>query len=314
MVQPTAAAADVVPLLPALTLRQIQYFVTLAHAPSFTRAAERLSVTQPALTAAVRQVEFLLGGRLFERSPRRLELTAAGAAVLPLAERLLHTALGTFGDMRRVFDEGLHTVRVGFVPSAATWLLPRLQALQARLPKLRLELFDLTNTALVDALAGARVDVGVGVQDDEAVRRGLACQELFRDDLVLVARSDHALAQRRRAVAWRRLAGQPLAVFATGNVVETVHQTAASLGLSLEPSYRMQYTEPIYGLVRQRLALAVMPRLYTSDLRDDHLAVITLTSPRVRRTVALLSAGRDRSPMVTSCREALADRSRAGPG
>src|ERR1700722_9790048 len=70
-------------LLPALTLRQVQYFVALAHARSFTQAAQSLSLTQPALTAAIRQIEFLLGGPLFARSAHRLTLTAAGVDRLP---------------------------------------------------------------------------------------------------------------------------------------------------------------------------------------------------------------------------------------
>ena len=77
-------------LLPALTLRQIQYFVTLAHARSFTQAAQSLALTQPALTAAIRQIEFLLGGPLFGaagwawwRGPAAL--SALGTAALPAA-------------------------------------------------------------------------------------------------------------------------------------------------------------------------------------------------------------------------------------
>mgnify|MGYP002353794199 CR=1 FL=1 len=71
----SGASMSPVPPLPALTLRQVQYFVALAHSRSFTQAAQALSVTQPALTAAIRQIEFLLGGRLFERSAHRLTLT-----------------------------------------------------------------------------------------------------------------------------------------------------------------------------------------------------------------------------------------------
>ncbi len=100
-------------LLPALTLRQIQYFVTLAHARSFTQAAQSLALTQPALTAAIRQIEFLLGGPLFARSAHRLTLTHAGASVLPLAERLLNQARGTFDDMASTFAERVQTVRIG---------------------------------------------------------------------------------------------------------------------------------------------------------------------------------------------------------
>jgi DNA-binding transcriptional LysR family regulator len=287
----------------------MEYFVTLAHSMSFTQAAQRLSVTQPALTAAIRQVEFLLGGRLFERSPHRLAPTDAGAAVLPLAERLLHSALGSFDDMARTIADGVRTVRIGLIPSAAAWLLPRLNELRAKQPSLRFALSDMTNTELVAAVAGGRIDIGIGVREEAVPERGLAYCDLFADDIVLVVRADDPLARRRRSVAWKRLAGRPLAVFASGNVNETLLRTSAALGLHLEPAFRMEYTEPIYALVRHHQALAVMPRLYTMSLRDAELVTLTLSSPRVHRTIAMLSvAGAERSPSAAACREWFARR------
>ncbi len=246
-------------LLPALTLRQIQYFVTLAHARSFTQAAQSLALTQPALTAAIRQIEFLLGGPLFARSAHRLTLTHAGASVLPLAERLLNQARGTFDDMASTFAERVQTVRIGLIPSAAARLLPALALLRAQQPSLRFTLNDMPNTALIDAVRQGAADFGVGVHEPNAAaadndgEAALRYQDLFEDQIVVVVRRDDPLAQ-KKSLAWAKLVGRDLAVFVRGSVSDALQRTGGAEGLQLTVAYRVEYTEPLYELVRNRLA------------------------------------------------------------
>lgn len=297
-------------LLPALTLRQIQYFVTLAHARSFTQAAQSLALTQPALTAAIRQIEFLLGGPLFARSAHRLTLTHAGASVLPLAERLLNQARGTFDDMASTFAERVQTVRIGLIPSAAARLLPALASLRKQQPSLRFTLNDMPNTALIDAVREGAADFGVGVHEPDAATADKAAalryQELFEDQIVVVVRRDDPLAQ-RRSIAWAKLVGRDLAVFVRGSVSVALQRTGGAEGLQLTVAYRVEYTEPLYELVRNGLAIAVLPSLYKMHLHDTQLVALRLDKPRVTRSIALISlAGDDRGPHVRACREWIA--------
>lgn len=312
---PADAPMPHVPSLPALTLRQVQYFVALAHSRSFTQAAQALSVTQPALTAAIRQIEFLLGGRLFERSAHRLTLTEAGTTILPLAERLLNAARGTFDDMTSTFTMQAQTVRIGFIPSVAARLLPVLGTLRVAHPNVRFALSDLPNSELVAALARGEIDLGVGIRDeaDEAGEaagaEGFRCDDLFDDEIVLVARRDDPLAGGRRSrspasVTWSQLVDRDLAVFVRGNVSDSLRRTGGSHNLRLEPKYRMEYTEPLYALVRSGLALAVLPKLYTLHLHDPALVALEVSGPRVTRTVALMSLdGKERGPQVSACHD-----------
>ncbi|MDE1180413.1 LysR family transcriptional regulator [Paraburkholderia sp.] len=290
-------------LLPALTLRQVQYFVVLAHARSFTQAAQSLSLTQPALTASIRQIEFLLGGPLFARSAHRLTLTAAGASILPLAERLLNQARGTFDDMTRTFSERVQTVRISFIPSAAGRLLPALSTLRERHPALRFTLTDLPNSALIDAVREGVADLGVGVHEPDENDGLLRYDALFEDEIVVVLRRDDPLAT-RKSVPWAKLVGRELGVFVRGSVSDTLQRTGGAENLRLNVTYRMEYTEPLYALARNGLAIAVLPSLYTMHLHDPELIALRLEKPRVTRSVALISlAGDDRGPHVRTCRD-----------
>ncbi|WP_179401415.1 LysR family transcriptional regulator [Burkholderia guangdongensis] len=295
-------------LLPALTLRQVQHFVVLAHTRSFTQAAQALSLTQPALTASIRQIEFLLGGRLFARSAHRITLTSAGEAVLPLAERLLNQARGTFGDMAQLIAERIQTVRISFIPSVAGRLLPALNALRDAQPSLRFTLTDLPNSALVEAVRDGVADLGIGVrepgQDDDA----LHYERLFEDEIVVVVRRDDPLAG-PKSVPWAKLVGRDLAVFVRGSVSESLQRTGGAEQLRLTVTYRMEYTEPLYALARNGLAIAVLPSLYTMHLHDPELVALRLEKPRVKRAISLISlATDDRGPHVRACREWIVQR------
>ena len=285
-------------LLPALTLRQVQYFVALAHARSFTQAAQSLSLTQPALTAAIRQIEFLLGGPLFARSAHRLTLTAAGASILPLAERLLNHARGTFDDMASTFAERLQTVRIAMIPSVAGRLLPVLNAFREQRPSLRFTLTDLPNTALIDAVRDGVADIGIGVHEPEANHEALRFKDVFEDEIVVVLRRDDPLAK-RKTLPWAKLVGRDLAVFVRGSVSDALHRTSGDEKLRLSVAYRMEYSEPLYALARNGLAIAVLPSLYTLHLHDPELVALRLDKPRVTRAIALISLlGEDRGPHV----------------
>jgi LysR family carnitine catabolism transcriptional activator len=299
--------------LPGLTLRQLRHLVTLAELRSFTRAAQALSISQPALTASIRQAEFLLGGQLFDRSSHRLTLTGAGALVLPLAERLLNVARLSFNDMSLAVTQGVQTVRIGLIPSVAEKVTAHLIALQAQEPSVRFTLQDMANSDLIEAVQARRVDFGIGARERRAADAGLVCQDLFRDDIIIVMRADDALASHDQ-LAWADLVDRPLAVFVRGNVADSLLRTAEEMGLELNVAFRMEYTEPIYALVRNRLAMAIMPRLYTEQLHDPGLVVRALRAPHVKRGIALLATADDaRSPQVMLCRSWIVNALRQAP-
>jgi len=145
-----------------MELRQLRYFVMLAETGNFHRAAERLNMSQPPLTVAIRKLEDELGGPLFTRSARGVTLTAAGRASLDLARATLAQA-DRFREAARegaVGDRG--RLRVGFVGSATFELLPRLIAeYRRRYPAVELVLEEATSAEIARQLAAAELDIGL---------------------------------------------------------------------------------------------------------------------------------------------------------
>src|SRR5262249_15901513 len=119
-----------------MELRQLRYFVAVARELHFTRAAERLGIAQPPLSVQIRALETELGVQLFDRSNRRVTLTAAGAALLARAEPILAMVGETQRAVQQIGDEERGQLTVAALPTAAGLLLPpAITQFQARYPR-----------------------------------------------------------------------------------------------------------------------------------------------------------------------------------
>ncbi|QTD90545.1 LysR substrate-binding domain-containing protein [Burkholderia anthina] len=147
---------------PTPDLRQWRYFATVADERHFGRAAERLSMTQPPLSQAIRSLEDALGVALFVRTKRSVALTAVGAALLPDVHRLLASADALPPLARRLARGEAGSLSLAFVSTADYGLLPALlRAFGARYPQVRLQLAEATSDVQIDELVAGRIDAGL---------------------------------------------------------------------------------------------------------------------------------------------------------
>lgn len=272
--------------LRALTLRHMRCLVILAQEQHFGRAAERLAITQPALSNAMRQLERLVGVPLLARGGQRFELTPTGSELLRRAEHLIHAVDLSLRDMARIVERGQALVRLGVVPSASGLLT---QALSGYAPvaegQVAVELSDQPSSVLVGELRDGQLDLAVVAVTDPP--SGLEVTELFEDPLVLVLPSGHVLTQAAE-VGWRQLTRERLVMFASGSVSALAGPASAQFARVEQEPLRVQHSETLYGCVRGGLALGLMPRLYTTHLHDPSLVVRPLVRPRIERRIALL--------------------------
>jgi DNA-binding transcriptional LysR family regulator len=150
-------------------LRHLRYFVAVAEELHFRRAAERLYVTQPALSRQIAQLEHELGIPLFKRDRRRVELTQAGKVLLEDVRSTLVRLEQSLANARWAHGATDHVLRVGFPPSQANVVRPLLDTFRNRQPDVWLEEHCLSSKAQVAALRDAALDVGFfhGPVDDE---------------------------------------------------------------------------------------------------------------------------------------------------
>ncbi|MCR4467763.1 MULTISPECIES: LysR substrate-binding domain-containing protein [unclassified Burkholderia] len=201
---------------PTPDLRQWRYFVTVADERHFGRAAERLSMTQPPLSQAIRALEDTLGVALFARTKRSVALTAVGAALLPDVRRLLASADALPPLARRLARGEAGSLSLAFVSTADYGLLPSLlRAFGARYPQVRLQLAEATSDVQIDELVAGRIDAGLVIPPvPPRHAAGLSYLPVVREPLVVAmpAAAAHGVSE-DEPVHLADLAALPLVIF-----------------------------------------------------------------------------------------------------
>jgi DNA-binding transcriptional LysR family regulator len=182
-----------------MELRQLQYLAAVVRHASFTRAADELYVTQPALSQQVRRLEEELGVALLLRLPSGVEVTAAGAELVARAEPILSGVDDARAAMQEHAGGRRGVARVAATPGAAPGLPVALAAFHALHPGIRVSLRQGSAADVVALLATGSADVGVAALDAEARRgaAGLDATTLREEPLWIVAPPGHALADAR---------------------------------------------------------------------------------------------------------------------
>src|SRR5688572_11286914 len=196
-----------------MELRHLRYFIAVAEEENVSRAALKLHVSQPALSRQIRDLEDELRFALFKRTAKSVQLTDAGRVFLSEAREVLKRSDEAVNKARAIATGGQGELHVGYAPSPTARILPAtLRVFQARMPKVRVRLHDLSSEEMVAGLRERTIEVAVLVRPTRAMLRGLRFEELARDPLCLAVPPRHRLA-RRRSVSVAQLARESLVVF-----------------------------------------------------------------------------------------------------
>jgi DNA-binding transcriptional LysR family regulator len=182
-----------------MELRHLRYFVSVAEALSFTRAAETLHTAQPSLTRQIKDLEEELGVRLLNRTKQQVTLTDEGRSFLPDAKRILALTTETIGSVRRLHSGEVRALNVGYVSNVFFDFLPRtLASLHKSLPTVSVNLFDMSCGEQFRALEDGKLDLGfVGLHAPIALR-GLEFRTIASYKTLVALPQDNPLAGKTR--------------------------------------------------------------------------------------------------------------------
>ncbi|MFG2071193.1 LysR family transcriptional regulator [Nonomuraea maritima] len=268
-----------------MELRQLEYFVAVAEEQSFTRAAERVHISQSGVSAQIRRLERELGAELFDRSARTATLTVAGKAALEHARAAL-SAAGAVGQAVSAVT-GLISGRltVGMVNGCTiTPLFDALAAFHAAHPGVRLSLLEDNSDRLVESVRDGAVDVAlVGTT---APPDGLESWTIVSERLVAAVPPAHPLAA-RGTVTLRELSDHPLVCMPPGTGLRTLFdQACAAQGLRPVISLAAGAADAIAALAARGLGVAVLSESMASAYRD-RLTALPLTDVEAPALLAL---------------------------
>jgi DNA-binding transcriptional LysR family regulator len=262
-----------------MELRQLEAFVAVAEEQNFTRAAGRLYVAQSGLSATIRSLERELKAPLFSRTTRRVELTAAGQALLGDARRTLASARAAAEAVGAV--EGLRsgTLRVGIMQATSLFDLPQLLArYRHAYPGIGLSLQHAGSANLGRMLVDHGVDIIFRAGSDRDTK-GLVSIRLAASRLVLACNGDHAFAS-RAAVSLGTLGETALVGFPVGWGVRELSDLALrSVGVEPHYDFEVNDTQTLLDLVEVGLGATLLPEVIAGS-RGSRLSMIPLRGRR----------------------------------
>ena len=294
-----------------MEIRQLQYFVSVAEEQHFTRAAERLMISQSGLSAAIRALEKELQAALFVRTTRRVTLTEAGRALLVEAERILAQERAAREAVAAVQGVLRGTLTLGAeqcVPGVHVAGL--LASFRRRHPQVEIRLRQWGSAALAAGVGAGSLDVAFAYRTEVDVEQ-LRSIPLTSVPMIVLCHPDHALAQAGASPTPKDLAGETFVDFQQDWGPRRVTDAAfAALGMRRSVALEVNDVHSLLELVDEGLGIAVVPRhfrckrprLSALPLRDDGGAVYETaallpapeaTSPAAQALLALLDEETD---------------------
>ncbi|WP_097957160.1 MULTISPECIES: LysR family transcriptional regulator [Streptomyces] len=269
-----------------MELQQMRYVIAVAETNNFTRAAQRCLVVQSALSHQIARLEKELGTRLFERTSRRVRLTAAGAAFLPAARQCLEAAERAAAEVAAAVGEVRGRLTVGLIPTVAAVDLPSvLKDFHRRHPKARVSLSVGASEDLVEQVRKGEIEVAFLGIPVTARPRGVQARELARERLIAVVSPDHPLAG-ESSVDLRRLASEVFVDLPAKTAGRAQSDLAfAAAGLTREVAFEVTNADYLARLVGAGLGVALLPPTYVAGLARVTTIEVTDAPARVEYVV-----------------------------
>lgn len=268
-----------------MQLRHLRYFLAIADMRNFTRAAERLHVTQPTLSHQIKQLESMIGAILFERGAKEVELTAAGRLFKPYCERILKEIESSALAISEL--EGLMrgTLRMAVFHSFSHSMLPSiLSDFALRYPGVRVTAQQVSQVDLKRDLLNAELDFAISYISEGYEQ--IVAEYLFDEELVLVVGSKHSHAG-RKSMPMSELATLPLVLLTPEfGARQFVDAYMSDNGLAPHVILEMNAINLILATIRNSGLASVLSAGAVIDPRG--LQIVRLTDPAPKRTVGIL--------------------------
>ena len=281
---------------------KLEMFIALAREAHFGKAAEAVGVTQPTLSAGIKQLEDQLGVMLVWRGSRFRGLTPEGQRTLDWARRIVADSRALRDEMR-VAREGLSgNLSIAVIPTALTLVADLTEGFARTHPNVRFTVLSRTSAQILELVENLEVDAGLTYLDNEPLGR-VATQPIYAERYVLVARRGHPLL--RDGLGWADLDGMPLCLLTPDmQNRRIITQHLAEAGVTVDPRIESSSTIVLVSHVLRGDFATILPRKAAEIfLKDGDLGAVPIVNPDAAHGVGLIAPHRE--PMTPVLRALL---------
>lgn len=284
-----------------VTLQALRSFVALADALHFTRAADTLSVAQPALSKHIQQLEHTLGIPLFDRDRRSVRLTPAGELLLVKAKLVLASADDIADTARRLREGDMGQLRIGFTPSAPYHVLPTLmRAFTRKHPNVETVLTEASSEQQMQQLTAGALDLGI-LRPPRDCPSAIGYRVMLKEPFVVAVPRDHRLAARPR-ITLKELESEPLILIgrrAGATVHDDIIGAFHAQGLKPRIVREANHIHAIAALVGAGCGISVLAES-VEHVRLPDVVYRPLSGTKLQAAMVLAYPAEHRSPIINA--------------
>lgn len=260
-------------------------FLAVAENESFSKASEQTHISLPAVSMQVKHLEARLGVALFQRTTRRVELTAEGEQLMISARKAMAELEDALAQIRQAADVQQGHLSLACVPTVAGTRLPSLMTTFARqYPGITVGVRELTQPELLQAVRKREVDFAIGPEPLKLSE--LQFRAIFVDDYIALLPASHAAAT-KAFVTLREVVNMPLLALGASQFHAQLMEVFDAEGLRPELNYEFTHVSTIVAMAEAGLGVAIMPRVAVP--RHTRLKALRITRPSIARTIGILT-------------------------
>ena len=268
------------------SIRQLRAFVAIYQSGHISAAAELLSITQPAASVLLRELEERLGVKLFDRTTRTLRRTDAAIEAFAYAQRALAEIEALGRSMNDVSQSRHGRIRIAITTTTAQTLLPDLlERFLFQHPGIKVTLDDCSPDEFAERIADERVDFGVGTLNYPIP--GFQEDVFLRDRMAAVSKPKWL--PPGNAITWKELSGRPIIIVKPGyGVRRNIDRATVQTGIELQIEHEVSLLTTALALASGGLGVALIPQGIVKYSAAKDLVVRTLTEPQIQRDTAII--------------------------
>ncbi|HCW3756715.1 TPA: LysR family transcriptional regulator, partial [Acinetobacter baumannii] len=270
-----------------MTLKQLKAFLALARTLNYANASLELHLSQSALSLTIKSLEEELGGKLFNRNTRRVELTQEGKSLIPYAKKLLANWDEMENDVKQRFKLNRGTLSIASMPFVTHAILPEvIHQFLAVHPNLNFSIHDIPNETIIEKVQDGIFELGICFEPD--LTEGLEFKPLFEEDFLALLPKSHPLAQ-SSSIAWHELCSNPFVTLQKPSIVRyLVEQNCLRNNITLDLKVECHQISSLSSFVAYGIGVSAIPRHFAKHIDKEHNVLIDLKDEAIHKTVGIV--------------------------
>lgn len=273
--------------LNVMTLKQIKSFLILARTLNYANAATELFISQSALSLTIKALEEELGGKLFKRNTRRVELTEEGKSLIPYARRLMANWEEMEHDLKQRFKFNRGSLTLASMPYITHAVLPEIiQRFLSLHPNISFSIHDITNESVIELVKDGVFELGISFEPE--FKDQLEFMPLFDEDFVALLNKSHEMAQ-CESITWQELCLNRFVTLQRPSIVRyLIDEFCQSKQLSLDVQLECHQISSVCNFVAEGAGVTVIPRHFQHHIDHERTVIIEISGKPLQKQVGVI--------------------------